>query len=211
MTSLPGRRPVAFASLPVVIIGMICLTAGCTGGRRGGGVAIRQLDARGGTGLSVHSPAFYGNQPIPAHHAADGANVSPPLRFTGIPAGARSIAVLVEDPDAPTPRPFVHWVIYNIGPDARGLAAAIPAGQKVPSLGDARQGRNDNGSVGWFGPRPPEGDPPHHYHFQVFALDRKLDLKGNVTRDDLVKAMRGRVLAKGEVIGTYERPKRDTD
>jgi Raf kinase inhibitor-like YbhB/YbcL family protein len=145
--------------------------------------------------LSVSSPAFRAGGAIPKKYSADGGNVSPPLSWSAAP-GARSYAIVVEDPDAPAPTPFEHWVVWNIP----GSVTQIPEGLKSGAV----QGRNGHGKMGYAGPRPPVGDPPHHYHFQVFALDRTLDVPPGADREKLLPAFRGHVLAKGDLVGTYQ-------
>jgi Raf kinase inhibitor-like YbhB/YbcL family protein len=111
----------------------------------------------------------------------------------------------MEDPDAPMREPFVHWVMYNIPPETTSLPEGIPQEPRLDVPPGALQGKNSQGSIGYFGPRPPKGDPPHHYHFQIFALDKELQLPPGVDRHTLAEAMLGQVLAKGELIGTMEK------
>ncbi len=110
---------------------------------------------------------------------------------------------MMEDPDATSPRPFVHWLVANIPPDVTRLPAALPKGDKVKGITGAVQGSNHTSNTGYFGPKPPAADGAHRYHFQVYALDRVLDVPFGADRDQLLAAMNGRVLAKGEVVGTY--------
>ena len=129
--------------------------------------------------------------------------VSPALSWTSVPAGTRTLALLMEDPDASSAKPFVHWVAWNIAPDLAALPEAVPTTPQVPDLMNLRQGRNTRGSTGYYGPRPPVGDPPHHYHFQLFALDTSLNLVPGSSREELLAAMGGHVLAKGDLMGTF--------
>jgi Raf kinase inhibitor-like YbhB/YbcL family protein len=157
--------------------------------------------------IRIQSDAFGAGQPIPKKYAAEegGENVSPPLKWSGLPQGTVSLALIVEDPDAPMPKPSIHWLIWDLSPGLPGLPGGVA---KVPMPADpvgAVQGRNDAKEVGYYGPLPPRGHGVHHYHFQLFALDRKLGLGPDATREDLVKAMNGHVLAQGERVGTYER------
>ena len=155
--------------------------------------------------ITVDSPAFADGGPVPDRFADYGGKVSPALEWSGVPAGTKSIALVVEDPDAPPPRtPYVHWVLYNVPPTVTRLPENVPKGERLNDPSGALQGKNDAGSTGYFGPRPPPGGP-HHYHFQVFALDRALALGPGATRHDLAAAMRGRVLAKGRLVGTYQK------
>ena len=157
--------------------------------------------------IDVHSSAFKNGAPIPDLHAAEGQNVSPPLNWADGPDGTQSYALIVDDPDAPveTP-PFIHWVLYNIPAGVTSLREGVPGAARLDQPEGAMQGPNDHGSTGYFGPRPPAGDPAHTYHFQVFALDRVLDLPHGATRQQLINAMEGHVLSVGVLTGTYLRP-----
>ena len=145
--------------------------------------------------ITVSSPAFGTNGMIPIEYSAEGDNIAPPLRWTNIPEGTQSIAVIVEDPDAPQ-RVFTHWIITGIAPHV----SEIPAGGVLPA--GAVDGKNDRGGLGWYGPNPPNGR--HRYYFKVFALDINLD-KGGLSKQELYSAMKGHVLAQGQLIGTYEK------
>jgi hypothetical protein len=112
---------------------------------------------------------------------------------------------MVEDPDAPTPKPFVHWLMYNIPPDLRGIAEDVRRENPAASASGALQGKNSNLKLGWTGMAPPKGDTPHHYHFQLFALDKPLDIGAGTGRSVLIDAMAGHVIGRGEVVGTYQR------
>jgi Raf kinase inhibitor-like YbhB/YbcL family protein len=150
--------------------------------------------------LKLESRAFAHNGPIPADHTCDGANTPPPLEWSGIPDGTKSLALIVDDPDAPDPkapkRTYVHWVLYDIPPTARGLSG----GTAPPG---AREGRNDFGKRGYGGPCPPVGR--HRYVFKVYALDATLGDLGAPTKDALERAMRDHVLEHAELVGMYER------
>ena len=177
--------------------------AGAGAGDAGSDLAIQQL-ADGGGSLTVSSAAFEDGQPIPDAHAAEQQNISPPLGWDEGPEGTQSFVLMVEDPDAPKP-PFVHWLAYDIPADVTKLREGMPQAPQLPLPEGTRQGANDHGSTGWFGMKPPEGAPAHHYHFQLFALDTKLDLPHGADRAQLLEAMRGHVLAAGEIVGTYAR------
>jgi Raf kinase inhibitor-like YbhB/YbcL family protein len=167
--------------------------------------------------LMVTSTAFKHNETIPADYTGAGKNVSPPLNWTGAPAGTREFALIMDDPDAPMPQPFVHWVIYKIPGTASGLPEAVPMGPtvKVGAAAGALQGptgfamfasRRGGQPVdpGYRGPMPPPGKP-HRYFFKVYALNAPLDAKEGMTKDDLLKAMEGKIAAQGELIGLFER------
>lgn len=155
--------------------------------------------------ITVRSTDFGQNQPIPEKHSAYGADISPALEWSGVPKGAKSLVLMMEDPDAASPKPFTHWLVANIPPTTKGLAAALPKSEKLTQPGGAIHGANNTGKLAYYGPRPPADDPLHHYHFQVFALDRTLELPSGFNRQALLKAMKGHVLAKGELTGTYQR------
>jgi Raf kinase inhibitor-like YbhB/YbcL family protein len=158
--------------------------------------------------ITVSSTAFGQGGIIPDLYSSYDQNASPPLRWTEGPRGTQSYAVLIEDPDAKTtPLPVVHWVVWNIPTTVSALREGLPGLDRLEDPMGLRQGPNTAaGNVGYKGPHPPGGDPPHHYHFEVFALDRMLDLRAGANREDLVKAMSGHVLAKGELIGLFNRP-----
>jgi Raf kinase inhibitor-like YbhB/YbcL family protein len=156
--------------------------------------------------MTLTSPSFGHGDLIPKIHAADGPNRSPPLTWADPPQGTKSLALLVEDPDAPDPaapqRIFAHWVVYNLPPSAGYLALGanrdgLPTG--------ARPGRNDFGKIGYGGPAPPVGR--HRYFFRLFALDTVLSESelGQPDRGALLKAMTGHILEEAELMGTYER------
>jgi Raf kinase inhibitor-like YbhB/YbcL family protein len=146
--------------------------------------------------LTVKSTAFAEGSAIPRKYAAAGEDVSPALSWEAGPSGTKAYAVLVEDPDAHGSRPFVHWAAWNIGKTS--LAEAVP-----PQAPDLVQGENGRGKTGYFGPKPPPGRP-HHYYFEVFALDAPLGLKPGADRAALESAMKGHVLAGGKLMGTYQ-------
>lgn len=154
--------------------------------------------------LEVSSPAFAAGGRVPKKHAyaPEGRNISPPLAWSGPPAGVESFALIVDDPDAPSPKhprpnPWVHWVLWNIPGTARALLEG--------SDGGGRSGTSDFGRVGWGGPFPPPGSGRHRYVFKLYALDKRIDLPSSARKSDLLRALAGHVLAQGELVGTYER------
>jgi len=155
--------------------------------------------------IKVTSPAFADAQPIPARYTGDGKDISPPLAWAGLPEGTKELALIVDDPDAPRPQPWVHWIVYRIPAGTTGLAEAIPAAKEVPGLAGALQGRNSWGTVGYRGPAPPSGHGVHHYHFKLYALDTQLDLDAGADKAALLAAMQGHVLGEGKLVGTYKR------
>lgn len=145
--------------------------------------------------LTITSPAFAGGGVIPAKYTCDGADVSPPLVIGPVPAGTGSLALIMDDPDAPMGT-WVHWVVWNIPPQAREIPEnGLPSG--------ASQGRNDWKRNSYGGPCPPSGT--HRYLFRLYALDAPLNLGSSTTKADLARAMQGHVLAQGELMGTFHR------
>jgi Raf kinase inhibitor-like YbhB/YbcL family protein len=151
--------------------------------------------------LELSSTAFREGEPIPEQYTGDGQDLSPPLQWSDPPAGAKSFALIADDPDAPRGT-WVHWVLFNLPAEARGLAQGTPKTATLPS--GAKQGNTDFGSVGYGGPAPPRGKP-HRYFFKVYALDTLLDLAAGATKAQLEAAMKGHALAQGQLMGTYKR------
>jgi len=150
--------------------------------------------------IKVKSEAFEEGGMIPKKYTCDGEDASPPLSWTGVPEGTKALALICDDPDAPVGT-WVHWVIFNIPPDTTGLSENIPPERVLES--GARQGRNDFGNIGYGGPCPPRGT--HRYYFKLYALDKKVDLEPGATKDGLLKAMEGHILAEGRLMGRYKR------
>lgn len=155
--------------------------------------------------ITIRSEAFENGKAIPQHYSQDGRNVSPPLRFDGVPKEARELALIVDDPDAPRKDPYVHWVIYRIPGGAEGLPEAVDTGANPSRTAGARQGRNSAGHTGYDGPAPPPGHGTHHYHFHLYALDHELEIGDEPDKAALLDAMSGHVIGEGEITGTYER------
>ncbi len=151
--------------------------------------------------LSISSQAFQEGESIPARYTCEGDDVSPPLRWDEPSQGTRSLALIMDDPDAPV-GVFTHWVILNIPPDSRGLPEALATEAELP--GGARQGKNDFGRTGYGGPCPPPGRP-HRYRFTLYALDQPLELKAGASKKQVLEAMSGHILAQGQLTGTYQR------
>ena len=168
-----------------------------------GAVAVAQAPQT----ISVESPTLKADQPIPREYTADGRNLSPPLTWSNVPAATKELAVVLEDPDAGNPPPFVHWVIYKIPAAARGLPENVPFEPGVPmpaGITGAVQGVSGFRRPIYRGPAPPPGKV-HHYHFVVYALDANLDLKADLNRVELLDAIKGHVIGQGELVATYER------
>lgn len=168
-----------------------------------GSIAFNLIDLRNGTAaITVTSLAFGDHEAIPAQYTADGAGKSPPLEWTGIPDQTGSIAVLVEDADAPTPHPLVHAIVVSLPPNDGSLAEGALSNDEL----DADIGRNSYLRTGWLPPDPPPGHGVHRYAFQVFALDGEAALPKTPGREALLKAIEDHAIASGCLIGTYERP-----
>jgi Raf kinase inhibitor-like YbhB/YbcL family protein len=156
----------------------------------GGGREMRRMAE-----LRISSPAFVHNSGIPTKYTCEGADLSPPLVLDGVPAAAQSLALIIDDPDAPG-GDWVHWVVWNIPPTTRTLGEnALPPG--------ALQGKNDWGKNSYGGPCPPSGS--HRYFFKLYALDTPLELPPSSTKKGLEKAMAGHIVAQGQMIGIYRR------
>jgi len=154
--------------------------------------------------MNLSSPAFEHEAPMPARHTCDGEEASPPLRWSGVPAEAKSLVLIVDDPDAPDPaapqRTWVHWVLYNLPANSEGL----PQGAGATQLPEGtREGSNDWKRTGYGGPCPPIGR--HRYFHKLYALDTVLPDLHQPTKSELLQAMEGHVLAQAQIIGTYQR------
>lgn len=152
--------------------------------------------------MAIHltSNAFTEGAMIPQRYSCDGENISPPLFWTGVPSGTRSLALICDDPDAPVGT-WDHWVLYNIPADATGLPESVP--EKAVLDTGAVHGSNSWGRIGYGGPCPPGGT--HRYFFKIFALDTLLDLKSGATTSQLLETMEGHILGQGQLMGRYRR------
>ncbi len=160
--------------------------------------------SRGVASMQVQSGSFSPHASIPTKYTCEGDNISPQLSWSGMPASTKSLALIVDDPDAPDPkapkRTWVHWVLYDIPPGAHTLSENV---HKLPT--GTREGTNDFKHTGYGGPCPPIGR--HRYFFKIYALDAELGDLGRPDKAHLEQAMKGHVLAKGELVGTYEKTK----
>lgn len=145
--------------------------------------------------FTLTSGAFEGGQDIPRRHSCEGEDLSPPLRWTDVPGGTRSLALIVDDPDAPGGT-FTHWLAWAIEPASGELAE----GESAPI-----EGQNDFGTVGYRGPCPPPGHGPHRYFWRLHAIDVELELEAGAGKPDLERAISGHVLGAAELIGRYAR------
>jgi Raf kinase inhibitor-like YbhB/YbcL family protein len=180
------------------LLTLSCSQESSAGPGRDSSLTIMQPETRATANISISSPAFAANGAIPLRHSAYGLGIAPALTWSSLPPGTRSVALAMEDPDAMSARPFVHWLAWNFDPAAGGLAEGRP-----PS--GVAEGKNGRGSTGYFGPRP-HGSKPHHYHFQLFALDAPLTLPAGASRPQFLAAMKGHVLAKGDLVGLFAEP-----
>ena len=147
--------------------------------------------------IEVRSVAFDADSALPISCTVDGVGAPPPISFHGVPEEAQALVLVCEDPDAPFPEPYVHWIVYGMPASVEDLDAQ--------SQGSYKYGQNSKLELGYTPAAPPPGHGLHHYHFQIFALARKLELEQGVGRSDLLEAMKTHVLAWGEIIGTYQR------
>jgi Raf kinase inhibitor-like YbhB/YbcL family protein len=150
--------------------------------------------------MAMSSGAFQNGGTIPSTYTCDGKNVSPALKWGQPPSGTQSMALVMDDPDAPSGT-FVHWVYYDLPSDLTSLPEDVPTDDR-PSAGGV-QGQNGAGKIGYTGPCPPSG--MHHYYFHVYALDAKLNAAPGLTQDQLVQQMQGHIIAEGELMCTYRR------
>lgn len=151
--------------------------------------------------LTVTSSAFREGETIPKKFTCDAEDTSPDLMWSGAPSGTKSLALITDDPDAPAGT-WVHWVLFNLPADRTGLPVGVAKTSTVSGIGI--QGKNSSGTTGYSGPCPPAGKP-HRYFFKVYALDSSLDLKPGVNKAEVEKAMKGHILAQGQLIGKYGR------
>lgn len=148
--------------------------------------------------ITFSSSAFGYGQPIPAVYTCKGRDISPPLQWSDLPAGTKSLALIMDDPDAPMGT-WVHWVIYNIPPTRNGLEEAIPAQERLAD--GSLQGKNSWRRIGYGGPCPPSGT--HRYYFRLYALDSTLSLAPGASKEQVLAAMQGHILAQAEWMGTF--------
>jgi Raf kinase inhibitor-like YbhB/YbcL family protein len=171
----------------------------------GEAITIMKVDPIYETGIVVTSTAQEASGRLPDRYSAYFDNISPPLRWTNVP-DVKAWAIVVEDPDAPQAEPFVHWMIWNIEAGVTALPEGLPQDQFLATPQGGIQGRNSMGGYGWFGPRPPAGHGLHHYYIQVFALNDILAMGPDTPLEELLNALKGHTLAKGEMVATYEAP-----
>lgn len=151
--------------------------------------------------MQITSSAFKNSGVIPKKYTCEGEDVSPPLSWSNMPKNTKSFALICDDPDAPTDKPFVHWLVYNLPSTMKHLEENA----SISSIQGALQGKNDFKKMSYGGACPPKGHGLHHYHFTLYALAIKLDLSAGATKEEVLQAMQGHVLGEAELIGTFER------
>lgn len=172
-------------------------------GGRSPALAARFLMGEHHMAFRLTSSAFDDGEKIPSQHTREWDNLSPPLAWHDVPEGTVQLALIVDDPDAPREEPFVHWVCFAIPADRSGLPEGVDRNPQVNKLGGLAQGKNDFGEIGYDGPQPPPGTGEHHYCFELFALDRPLQLQPAVDHKALRAAMAGKVRGSTTLVGTY--------
>ncbi|MBM4240330.1 MAG: YbhB/YbcL family Raf kinase inhibitor-like protein [Euryarchaeota archaeon] len=175
----------------VLAVIVVVATAGCTS-------ETGNKTSQNATGFKISSSAFSEGGMIPQKYTTNGEDVSPPLSWSSAPSGAQSFAIICEDPDSPAGN-FTHWVIFDIPSNVKELAEGI--GDQRTLENGAKQGINDFGSIGYMGPAPPSGT--HRFYFKIYALDTKLNLEAGATKDQVLKAMEGHILAETQLMGKY--------
>lgn len=155
--------------------------------------------------LAIRSSAFEPGHAIPRRHTGDGEDISPPLSWSGVPEGTAELALIVDDPDAPTAEPWVHWILTGIPASVSGLPEGFHGASVPTGHAGLVQGKNSWGTIGYRGPAPPRGHGVHHYHFRLYALDTPLGLAPGSDKAAVVRAIDGHGLAQAEIVGTYRR------
>jgi Raf kinase inhibitor-like YbhB/YbcL family protein len=157
--------------------------------------------------IQIASDAFLEGEAIPTKHTCDGEDISPRLRWSDIPPNTKSLVLVCEDPDAPSGL-FTHWILFNLPPTATELPEGVSVEERLAN--GAIQGRNDFKRIGYSGPCPPPKGSAHRYFFRLYALDTELQLQAGASREDLVLAMDSYILARGHLMGTYQRKQAET-
>jgi Raf kinase inhibitor-like YbhB/YbcL family protein len=199
-----NAKTIALVAGLSLVLAWACQREAARAGDQGAGAAEPREQEVATMGLKLTSPAFAQGQGIPRVHTCDGDDVSPSLAWEGIPPGTASLALVVDDPDAPDPvapkMTWVHWILYNLPPTATGLPQGVTRAALPPGT---QEGLNDWKRTGYGGPCPPIGR--HRYFFKLYALDARLPDLGAATKAALEKAMAGHVRARAELVGTYQR------
>jgi Raf kinase inhibitor-like YbhB/YbcL family protein len=191
-----------FVPLAIAAVGLLALSLACGGGSERVDEGTPTPSPRGGQsmGFELTSSAFPNGEAIPRKYTCDGEDISPPLQWVDPPDGAQSFALISDDPDAPVGT-WTHWVLYNLPASSTALPEAVPQDADLPDGGS--NGKSSWGRLGYGGPCPPGGT--HRYFFKLYALDSQLDLAAGATKEELLKAMEGHILATTETMGLYSR------
>lgn len=158
--------------------------------------------------IEITSTAFAQDERIPKKYTGEGSDVSPRLTWSGVPAGTKELVLICDDPDAPTPEPWVHWVIYSLPPTIAGLNEGVPRELRLKEPTGALQGKNswpDGENIGYRGPMPPPRHGTHHYHFRLYALSEKVPMAPGLTKKEVLQQIENKVVATGKLTGTYSR------
>jgi Raf kinase inhibitor-like YbhB/YbcL family protein len=174
------------------------------------GSAQSAAKSKGGSPLTitVTSTAFAQGHAIPKKYTGEGADVSPPLTWSGVPEAAKELVLICDDPDAPTKEPWVHWVLYKVPAKTQGLPEGIARRPHPKDPPGVLQGKNswpDGDTIGYRGPMPPPGHGVHHYYFKLYALDAEQDIEPGLSKNALMEKIRKHILAEGALMGAYER------
>jgi Raf kinase inhibitor-like YbhB/YbcL family protein len=204
-----------FVPVPIVLAMVICGCQSKDPTAHGEPETVESDQAQGRSGQEVKrmqlTSSFENGATIDKKHTGEGPDTSPPLSWSGAPDATVSFALICDDPDAPSPRkprpnPWVHWVIYNIPASVSELPEAVSPVAEPPEIPGAKQGKNEFPNVGYNGPMPPPGSGTHRYFFRLYALDAELDLDPDkATKKTLLEAMKGHIVAEGQLMGKYER------
>src|SRR5215213_2745854 len=183
----------------VCLLAVACSREGSAGPGKPVVLATDRPETQASASFTLKSRDFVQGGEIPVQYSDYGDSLSPSLAWSGLPEGTKTLAVMMEDPDAVSAHPFVHWLAWNLDPKVGRL-------ERGSVTFGARMGRNGRGNPAYFGPHP-SGKAAHHYHFQMFALDAELPLKPGASREQLLAAMKGHVLAKADLVGLFAQPK----
>ncbi len=186
--------------LAAIVAGLMAACCGCER-------SVSDRARKGAVPMSIvlTSQAFADGQPIPVKYTGEGDDISPPLHWDGAPAETEEFVLICDDPDAPREEPWVHWVIYKIHANIDSLPEGVKPSPRPPVPAGMLQGLNSWPKVGYGGPMPPKGHGPHRYFFKIYALDTELDIEPELTKEALLEAMQGHIIAEGQLMGTYER------
>jgi hypothetical protein len=190
--------------LPLALPAVVVCLAACQRTEDGKQASTSQTQGAPPMSVNVTSSAFAAGQPIPRKYTGQGEDISPPLAWSNVPSGTKELALICDDPDAPRAQPWVHWVLAKIPAGTSALeegASSAKAGKSPPGMAE---GKNDFGTIGYQGPMPPPGKA-HRYYFRLYALDVALTAGDVADKPTLLAAMKGHILATGELMGTYQR------